>query len=427
MLRTSILVWGLSLLGVACSPAAPPPPEPVPAPVPSATAAPFDAQAVAKRLIIVDGHIDLPHRLRKGMKDGKISVDVTVPTDEGDFDWPRAHAGGLDAPFMSIYVPAKYQKEGGAKAVADQLIDIVEGIAEQAPDKFVLAPTVADVRRAFAEGKIALPMGIENGAAIEGDLTNLKHFHDRGVRYITLTHSEDNDICDSSYAETHTHNGLSELGKQVVRVMNELGIMIDVSHISDDAFWQVMELSRTPVIASHSSCRHFTPGFERNIADDMIERVADGDGVVMINYGSTFVTAEARAWSNAYWEARKGFADEKGLAMEHPEVDAFAEKYKQEHPLPFASVTDVADHIEHVIEVAGIDHVGLGSDFDGVGDSLPRGLEDPSKLPNLLAELHRRGRTDVDLEKIAGENLLRVWAAIEAYAEQRKPAASASR
>lgn len=422
MLRSSTLVLGLSLFGFACSPAAPPPPQPAPTPTTSATApAPFDAQAVAKRLIIVDGHIDLPHRLRKGMKDGAVSEDVTMPTEQGDFDWPRAHAGGLDAPFMSIYVPASYQKEGGAKAVADQLINIVEGLAERAPDKFVLAPTVADVRRAFAEGKIALPMGIENGAAIEGDLTNLKHFHDRGVRYITLTHSEDNDICDSSYAETHTHNGLSEFGKQVVRGMNDVGIMVDVSHISDDAFWQVMDLSRTPVIASHSSCRHFTPGFERNMADDMIKRVAEGGGVVMINYGSTFVTAEARAWSNAYWKARTGFADEKGLGMEHPDVEAFADTYKKEHPLPYASLSDVADHIEHVIEIAGIDHVGLGSDFDGVGDSLPRGLEDPSKLPDLLAELHRRGHDEAELKKIAGENLLRVWAAIETYAEKRKP------
>lgn len=423
MLRSSTLVLGLSLLGFACSPAAPPSSTPSPAPVPSATAAvPFDGQAVAKRLIIVDGHIDLPHRLRKSMKDGVVSEDVVASTEKGDFDWPRAHAGGLDAPFMSIYVPASYQKEGGAKAVADQLIDIVEGLAKRAPDKFVLAPTVADVRRAFADGKIALPMGIENGAAIEGDLTNLKHFHDRGVRYITLTHSEDNDICDSSYAETRTHNGLSEFGRQVVRGMNDVGIMIDVSHISDDAFWQVMDLSRTPVIASHSSCRHFTPGFERNIADDMIKRVAEGGGVVMINYGSTFVTAEARAWSTAYWKAKKGFADEKGLGMEHPDVDAFADTYKSDHPLPYASLSDVADHIEHVIEVAGIDHVGLGSDFDGVGDSLPRGLEDPSKLPDLLTELHRRGHSEAELKKIAGENLLRVWAAIEAYAEKRKPA-----
>jgi len=355
------------------------------------------------------------------MEEGGTVANVVQRSDEGDFDWPRAHAGGLDAPFMSIYVPAKYQKTGGAKAVADQLIDIVEGIVKRAPDKFVLASSVADVRRAFAEGRVALPMGIENGAAIESDLTNLKHFHERGVRYITLTHAEDNAICDSSYAETRTHNGLSEFGGQVVRVMNEIGIMIDVSHISDDAFWQVMESTQTPVIASHSSCRHFTPGFERNMADDMIERTAKGGGVVMINYGSTFITAEARAWSNAYWEARKAYAEEKGLGMDHHDVDTFGDQYKREHPLPYASVNDVVDHIEHVIEVAGIDHVGLGSDFDGVGDSLPEGLKDPSDLPNLFAELHRRGRSEADLKKIAGENLLRVWAAVEDYAEKRSP------
>jgi len=182
---------------------------------------------------------------------------------------------------------------------------------------------VADVRRAFAEGKIALPLGIENGAAIEGDLTNLQHFYARGVRYITLTHAEDNAICDSSYAETHTHNGLSELGLQVVRVMNELGIMIDVSHISDDAFWQVMELSQTPVIASHSSCRHFTPGFERNMSDEMIRTLANKGGVIQINFGSSFLDGEIRTKHDARRKELHGHARKRLGAAVAPKEIAF--------------------------------------------------------------------------------------------------------
>jgi membrane dipeptidase len=378
------------------------------------------AQLLAQRLVIVDGHIDLPYRLEKGRNQaGEISEDVTQRTEEGDFDWVRAKAGGLDAPFMSIYVPAHHQTDGGAKALADKLIDSVEAIASAAPDKFVVAKRVADVTSAFIHRKVALPLGIENGAALEGKLENVKHFHGRGVRYITLTHSKDNDICDSSYDDSRTHGGLSAFGKEVVAEMNRLGIMIDVSHISDDAFWQVMEETKVPVIASHSSCRHFTPGFERNMSDEMIERLASVGGVIMINYGSTFLTAEARAWSDEFKKARTAFSAERKVeGWDHPEMKAFIEQYKTEHPLPRASVTDVADHIQHVIELVGVDHVGLGSDFDGVGDSLPSGLEDASKLPNLLAELLRRGVSEKDIAKICGINVLRVWAKVEKHAEK---------
>jgi len=213
------------------------------------------AQHLAKRFIIVDGHIDLPYRLdgSKG-KDGKLTENVNDRTPKGEFDYPRAVAGGLEAPFMSIYVPASYQKSGGAKALADGLIDLIEGVIKAGPDKFARAHSVADVKRNFAVGRISLPMGIENGAAIEGDLKNLEHFYRRGVRYITLTHSEDNRICDSSYDDHRTWKGLSPFGKRVVTGMNRLGIMIDVSHLSDDSFYQIMELSQTPVLGkSHGA------------------------------------------------------------------------------------------------------------------------------------------------------------------------------
>jgi membrane dipeptidase len=195
--------------------------------------------------------------------------------------------------------------------------------------------------------------------------------------------------------------------------------MIDVSHVSDDAFWQVMEETETPVIASHSSCRHFTPGFERNMSDDMIKKLAAAGGVIMINYGSTFLTSEARAWSDKLAPAREAFMKEANIKeRDDPKVEAWSKKWEAENPLPRATVKHVADHIEHVIELVGVAHVGLGSDFDGVGDSLPTGLRDAAELPNLIEELLARGHSDADIEKICSGNALRVWLKVEQYAAE---------
>lgn len=370
------------------------------------------AAALAKRFVIVDGHIDVPYRLREA----KDPIDLSTRTEKGDFDYVRAKAGGLDAPFMSIYVPAKFQKEGGAKKVADELIDSVEQLEKKWPDKFAVARSPKEVKEAFAAGRIALPMGIENGAAIEDDLANVKHFHDRGVRYVTLTHSKDNLICDSSYDDKKTNGGLSDFGKKVVAEMNRVGIMVDVSHLSDASIEQALEVSKAPVIASHSSCRRFTPGFERNLPDELIEKIGKKGGVVMINFGSGFISGKSNEYFDHRWDAIRAFMKEHDLERHDPKVDAFAEAYGKEHPTVYATVADVADHIEHVIEVAGMDHVGLGSDFDGVGDSLPRGLEDVSKYPNLIAELLRRGHSEAEIEKICSGNVLRVWAEVEGLA-----------
>ena len=375
------------------------------------------AQALAKRIIIVDGHIDLPYRLRKSRRpDGSISEDVTRRTPVGDFDWVRATQGGLDAPFMSIYVPAHHQHTGDAKQVADQLIDMVESLVLQAPDKFALARSAEDVRRNFAAGKVSLPMGIENGAALAGDKRNVAYFYNRGVRYLTLTHSKDNRICDSSYDTAHTHQGLSAFGREVVHEMNRVGMMIDVSHISDASFHQVMALSEAPVIASHSSCRHFTPGFERNMSDAMIEKLAAKGGVIMINFGSTFLDHQVRMDHKRVNAARDVFMKRHGLPKKHARVVAFKKKQLAALAHPFSDVARVVDHIDHVVALVGIDHVGLGSDFDGVGDSLPRGLKDPSELPNLLRELLARGYSEADIEKIASANVLRVWQQVQAQA-----------
>ncbi|MCI0570427.1 MAG: dipeptidase [Myxococcaceae bacterium] len=373
------------------------------------------SRALARRVLIADGHIDVPYRLweSKG-PDGALTEDVSQRTATGDFDHPRALEGGLDVAFMSIYVPAEFQEKGGAKAHADALIDLVERIAHQAPEKFALARSVAEVRRNWSEGKVSFAMGMENGAAIEDKLENVAHFASRGVRYITLTHSRDNQLSDSSYnAEKRTWNGLSPFGRQVVQEMNRVGIMVDVSHLSDDAIRQAVEVSRAPVIASHSSARHFTPGWERNISDELIRAVAAKGGVVMVNFGSDFLSKAALEHGESRRKAVKAFREQRGLPAEHADVKAFAEAYRQEHPYPYARVEDVADHIDHVVKLVGVDHVGLGSDFDGVGDSLPVGLKDVSQYPGLFQVLLARGYSEADIEKIAGGNVLRVWEQVE--------------
>jgi len=381
------------------------------------------SRALARRLIIVDGHVDVPYRLREKLgPDGQPTEDISQRTAAGDFDYPRAVEGGLDVPFMSIYIPAELQEKGGAKALADELIDMMEKIARQSPDKFAMAHSVEQARRNTQAGKVSFALGIENGAAIEDKLENVAHFHRRGVRYITLTHSKDNLLSDASYNTGKlTWNGLSPFGRQVVAEMNRVGIMVDVSHLSDDAIRQAVEVSQVPLIASHSSCRHFTPGFVRNISDELIQAMARKGGVVMINFGSAFLIPAASAYLEQFQKALIAFGTERGLGPDHPDVEAFKKTWLQEHPIPFARVEDVADHIDHVVKLVGIDHVGLGSDFDGVGDSLPVGLKDVSQYPNLFRVLLERGYSEADLEKLASGNLFRVWSAAEAHAaSQRK-------
>ncbi len=370
------------------------------------------ANELAQKFIITDGHIDLPWRLHKNGYE-----DISVRTPGGDFDYIRAKQGGLDAPFMSIYVPATYQVTGGAKEMALELMNSVKRITTDHPDKFEMAYSISDVERIFDQGKIALPMGMENGAPIEGDLDNIQFFFDEGIRYITLTHSEDNDICDSSYnLGERTHKGLSDFGKEVVLEMNRVGIMVDISHVSDDAFYQIMDVTQVPAIASHSSARHFTPGFERNMSDDMIKRLAENGGVIQINFGSSFVTQESQDKRKKNSEDVSAFAKENNLESDDPRVKEFAKKVAIDNPV-FCDVTDVADHFDHVVKLVGIDHVAFGSDYDGVGDTLPYGLKDASTFPNLIYHLLKRGYSEEDIEKICYKNIWRVWKATEEFAE----------
>ncbi len=361
--------------------------------------------------IIVDTHIDVPYRLQDKPD------DVSMATESGDFDYPRAVAGGLNAPFMSIYTPAKLEAEGGSKALAEELIDLVEGIVEASPGKFAIALSPADVRSQFTDGLISFPMGMENGSPIEGDLANIQHFYDRGIRYITLAHGLSNHISDSSYDPIRQWDGLSEFGVEVVKEMNRVGIMVDISHVSDDAFWQAVDVSAVPVIASHSSARFFTPGFERNMNDDMIKRLAESGGVIMINYGSAFLTEEANLYSMSKRAAEKEWKEDKPELTDKEVSEQFKLIWENEHGLiPYATIEDVLDHIDHVVDIAGVNHVGIGSDYDGVGDSLPTGLKSVASYPQLINGLLARGYGEEDVRKILGENLLRVWQEIEDYA-----------
>ncbi len=379
-------------------------------------------QSPADRHLVADGHIDVPYRLHEKLSpQGEPTEDISQRTAEGDFDYPRAVEGGLGVAFMSIYIPADLQdKPGASKALADGLIDMMEKIVRASPDKFALARSVEDVRRNQSQGRVSFTFGIENGSALEDKLENVAHFQQRGVRYITLAHSKDNQLSDASYAEgTHRWNGLSPFGKQVVAEMNRVGIMVDVAHLSDDALRQAVETSQMPVIASHSSCRHFTPGFVRNISDELIRAVAAKGGVVMINFGTDFLTRAAQDYRAQMLKALTAVAEARGIKPGTPEAKVLVEGYLREHPFPHARVEDVADHIEHVVKLVGVDHVGLGSDFDGVGPTLPVGLEDVSKYPNLLRVLRERGYAEADLEKIASGNVFRVWQRVEAHAASR--------
>ena len=369
------------------------------------------AYELAHKFIITDGHIDVPWRLNEGYE------DLSIRTETGDFDYIRAKEGGLDAPFMSIYVPSSYQETGGAKEKADSLIELVHRIANDHPDKFEVAFSVADVNRIFGDGKIALPMGMENGAPILDDLSNVQYFYDRGIRYITLTHGKDNLICDSSYDTTKTWGGLSPFGRKVVKEMNRVGIMVDISHVTDEVINQVMDMTDVPVIASHSSCRHFTPGWERNMGDEEIKRLKENGGVIQINYGSSFITQASLEKGEENRERIMAYAKENNLKRGDEVLTAFAKKINAKNPV-YADISDVVDHFDRVVALAGIDHVGIGSDYDGVGDSLPYGLKDVASYPNLIFHLLKRGYSEKDIEKICYKNVWRVWSAVEQAAAQ---------
>jgi membrane dipeptidase len=375
------------------------------------------AEELAQKYMLVDTHIDVPYRIEDGW------VDITKKTEDGDFDYERARSGGLDIPFMSIFTPAESEAEGTSFQLANRLIDRVEAMVGRAPEKFMLVKSSSQAEEAGKLGLIGLAMGMENGSPLEGNLQNVTFFRERGISYITLAHALSNHISDSSYDEERKWNGLSPFGRELVAEMNRVGIMIDISHVSDEAFMQVLELSNVPVIASHSSPRHFTPGWERNMSDEMIVALAEKGGVIQINFGSSFLTQKAREWYEAMDEVRDAYLEETGFDEHGEEAEKFQEAYRGDHPFPYAALDDLVAAYQHVIGLVGAEHVGIGSDFDGVGDSLPEDMKDVSFYPKLIEELFRLEYSSEQIRAIMGGNLMRVWRQVE---NQSKESAAAS-
>jgi membrane dipeptidase len=377
---------------------------------------PARAARLHREAIVVDTHEDVPDALAEKW------ADVAQRGATKHFDIPRTKEGGLTAPFFAVYVPASYA-DGGAARIALNHIDLVQRVVAAHPSDLVSAVSVADIRRAKRERRIAILMGIEGGHAIEDSLGALRDFHRLGVRYMTLTHTNSNHWADSSgnfFAPRfdpesyRLHHGLTDFGRAVVREMNRIGMMVDVSHVSDETIDDALEASRAPIFASHSSCRALA-SLPRNLSDDHIRRIGAKGGVVMINVSSVFLDQglvdAARVALDALQEPaeriRKQYEGDPKRAQ--AEIAKLLDTLPSRPPVPF---TKVVDHIEHVMKLAGPDAVGLGTDFDGIPDP-PAGLEDVSKLPRITEELLRRGHSEEEVRKVLGENFLRFFARVE--------------
>ncbi|HKM84305.1 MAG TPA: dipeptidase [Candidatus Acidoferrum sp.] len=366
--------------------------------------------------IVIDTHDDTTQRLL----DPKF--DLAARHSDGSIDIPRMRDGGLSALFFSIWIPSKITGSQAVKQALDQ-IDAVRETVRKHPNDLVLATTADEIRTAHAQNKIAALIGVEGGHMIANDLGVLRSFAALGVRYMTLTHMGNTDWADSS-TDKPEHNGLTDFGKDVVREMNRLGVIVDVSHVSDKTFYDVLATSKAPVFASHSSCRALCSA-ARNMTDDMLRDLAKHDGVIQINYHVGFLSQEFRDAEAAHPELQKGIeaeikkrcGDDENCSM--IAGDQIVREYVQAGRLPRVDWTKIIDHIDHAVKVAGIDHVGLGSDFDGA--MMPFGMEDASHLPQITEALLQRGYSDSDIRKILGENTLRLLHEVQKASTQLNP------
>jgi len=374
------------------------------------------ARQLHHRAIVIDTHDDTTQRLIFDK-----TFDIGTRHADGSIDIPRMREGGLDAIFFSIWITGDLTGPTAVKRALQQ-IDAVRETVRTHPRDLVLATTAQDIRQAAANGKIATLIGVEGGHMIDEDLGVLRNFAALGVRYLTLTHSLNTTWADSS-GDMPAHNGLTPFGREVVRELNRLGVMVDVSHVSDKTFYDALEVTRAPVLASHSSVRAISNS-PRNLTDDMLRALAKNGGVVMINYNAAFLSEEFRVASGMpEWRAR---IEAINAMCAGNEVCAIFGGQRLNHEamrsgqLPSVSWEKIVEHIDHAVKVAGIDHVGLGSDFDGA--TMPLGMEDASKLPAITEALLKKGYSDRDIEKILGANLLRVMAQVERVAVDREPA-----
>jgi membrane dipeptidase len=386
------------------------------------TAARVDA--VLTKTPVVDGHNDLPWEIRErfggdlskvdlGSDTAKLAPPAGAPALMTDI--PRLRAGHVGAQFLSVWIPVTTTGPAAVQTTVEQ-IDLVKAIAARWPRDFAMAYSVADIRKAEREGKVASLIGVEGGHQINDSLAVLREYYDLGARYMTLTHATNTAWADSA-TDAPAHNGLTPFGKAVVREMNRIGMLVDLSHVSEATMRAALEVARAPVIYSHSSARAIVD-HPRDVPDDVLRLVAANGGVVMVNFAPGYVSEARRRWDAEFAaeKARLNSPPFGGLYIGDPErAKAELEKWKAEHPAPAVGVKDVADHVQHIRDVAGVDHVGIGSDFDGIPEA-PSGLDGVDKYPALFAELARREWSDADLSKLAGANLLRVMEGAEAVA-----------
>lgn len=367
-----------------------------------------EARAIHKEALLIDGHNDLPWQYREKNDLSFQSIDIRKFQKGLHTDIPRLREGGVGAQFWAAYVSPSTRKDGSAVRLTLEQIDVIHRFVKGYPEALEFARTTDDIVRIHKNGKIASLIGIEGGHSIDNSLGVLRTYYDLGVRYMTLTHSETLDWADSA-TDAPKNNGLSPFGEDVVREMNRLGMLVDLSHVSADTMRHVLRITKVPVIFSHSSAFALAE-HPRNVPDDVLKQIPKNGGLVMVNFYSGFVVPEAARMR------KKMIETVRDLKKKYPEEKAFKEAlaaYRRDNPIPRGTIHDVVDHIEHIIKVAGIDHVGLGSDFDGI-DSAPEQLDDVSKYPLITQELLNRGYQREQILKVLGGNCLLVFRAVEA-------------
>jgi membrane dipeptidase len=388
------------------------------APAPAPDGSSIDrARRILTEVPLIDGHNDLPWEVRRKYDLDWDRLDIAEPQPQLMTDIPRLRAGGVGAVFWSTYSPSSFEGRIAARAGFEEN-DVVHRMIARYPETFELALTAADIERIFADGKIGSLIGLEGGHMIENSLGLLRAFFRDGVRYMTLTHSRNTDWADAATDDAE-HDGLTAFGEEVVREMNRLGMMVDISHASDATMMDVLRVTEAPVIYSHSSSRHFTP-HRRNVPDEIAAMTADNGGLIMVNYVASFTYLPA--WERS--QRRRAHEDALELRFDEATVEDSLDAWDEANPVIPSTLSVIADHIEHLRDVAGVDHVGIGSDLDGI-DTPPEGLEDASTFPALVAELLDRGWNEEDVKKVVGLNALRVMRAVEATAarlqQERSP------
>ena len=372
------------------------------------------ARRIHRTALVIDGHNDLPWELRSQGSLSFDKLDLAKPQATLQTDIPRLRKGGIGAQFWSVYVPASTAYDGTALTATLEQIEMVSAMLQRYPETFELALTVEEIRRVHASGKIASMIGVEGGHCIENSLNVLRQLYKLGARYMTLTHSDTLDWADSATDEFR-NGGLTPFGEDVVREMNRLGMMVDLSHVSPDTMKHALRITSAPIIFSHSSARGVAD-HPRNVPDDVLPLVAENNGVVMVNFFSGFVVPAAADNYATSFALRR---EQEKLLGDKDRADAIVRKWRRANPMPRGTIHDLVDHIDHLVQRAGIDHVGLGSDYDGVS-VLPTQLEDVSSYPYITQALIDRGYSEADIKKVLGENLLRVMHDVEQVSQQSR-------